>query len=138
MHYQQAVAQGVEAYRAIFGERQSLLALSVREGSADFLSTRISGGAVYSAVHEFGRARERELWQQFQQDMHRRDPGDWMFNRPTKAGWPMDLGYFMGYRITERFYMNAQDKRQAVQDILAITDYDAFLWASGYQEQFRK
>lgn len=49
----------------------------------------------------------------------------------------MDLGYFMGYRIAESHYLTAQDKRRAVQDILAVTDYDAFLKASGYPERFR-
>ncbi|MDQ3697070.1 MAG: hypothetical protein M3373_03455 [Gemmatimonadota bacterium] len=137
MHYQQAIAQGLEAYRAIFGERQSLLALAIREGSADFLAALISSGTVYSDVHRFGKARERELWLQFQEDMHRRDPGDWMFSRPAKHNWPMDLGYFMGYRITESFYMSAADKRRAIQDILAVTDYDAFLRASGYAERFQ-
>lgn len=137
MHYQQAVAQGIEAYRAVFGERQNLLALAIREGSADFLAKLISGGTVYAEVHEFARERERELWQEFEAAMYSRDPGDWMFNRPANRGWPMDLGYFMGYRITETFFMNAPDKRQAVRDILAVTDYDRFLRLSGYPERFR-
>jgi hypothetical protein len=42
----------------------------------------------------------------------------------------------MGYRITEEFYRKATDKRQAVRDILAVTDYEAFLGASGYANRF--
>jgi hypothetical protein len=137
MHYQQAVTQGIEAYRAVFGERQTLLALAIREGSADFLAHLISGGTVYDEVHAFGRTHERELWQQFREAMHRRDPGDWMFNRPAQPGRPMDLGYFIGYRITESFFMNAPDKRGAIQDILAVTDYDTFLRRSRYPDAFR-
>lgn len=135
MHYQQARAQGLEAYRAIFGERQNLLALAIREGSADYLAELISGGTVYSDVHRWARPRECELWLRFRLDMRQRDPGDWMFNRPTDAEWPMDLGYFMGHRITESFYVNAGDKQQATQQILAVTDYEAFLRASRYEER---
>jgi len=136
IHFQQAVAQGIDAYRAIFGDRQSLLALAIREGSADFLGALISGGTVYAKVHEFGLPRERELWLQFKAEMHNREPGDWMFSRPSRANWPMDLGYFVGYRITESYYTRATDTRRAVREILAVTDYEAFLRQSAYAARF--
>ena len=35
-------------------------------------------------------------------------------------------------RIVEAFYEQAEDKRAAAQEIMAVTDYPAFLAGSGY------
>ena len=39
----------------------------------------------------------------------------------------------MGYRICQAYYEAQADKKQAVHDILNISDYPAFLAASGYE-----
>jgi hypothetical protein len=51
---------------------------------------------------------------------------------------PPDLGYFMGYKISESYYKNARDKRQAIKDILEINDFDKFLKQSKYHLKFAK
>jgi len=38
----------------------------------------------------------------------------------------------MGYQIVEAYYDRADDKREAIRDILTIQDAEAFLDASGY------
>jgi hypothetical protein len=38
----------------------------------------------------------------------------------------------MGYRIARSYYEQAPDKGRAIQDILALTDFSAFLQASRY------
>ncbi len=47
-----------------------------------------------------------------------------------------DLGYYIGFKIAESYYSKAEDKKQAVRDILNITDIGAFLKASGYPKKF--
>jgi hypothetical protein len=138
VHYQQAVAQGVEAYRAIFGERQTLLRIAIREGSADFLAELISGGHTNPRAHQYGLLHERELWAAFRKAMHQRDLGDWMFYRPANGEWPANLGYFMGYRIVQAFYESYANKREALRAILSVTDYEWFLRESGYAERFER
>ena len=136
-HFQQVQAQGIEVYRQIYGPEQSLLANAIREGSADFIAELISGDHINPAAHEYGCAHEAELWSEFRTQMREREFGDWFYHAPKDhADWPTDLGYFIGYRITRAFYENAADKRQAFQDILAVTDYEAFLERSGYPRQF--
>ena len=68
--------------------------------------------------------------------MNERLPGDWMFSDPSDPEQPIDVGYVMGARIVEAFYDKAEDKKEAVQEILSITDYADFLDRSGYSEKF--
>ena len=58
---------------------------------------------------------------------------DWLYNGlDDKRDYPADLGYYMGYKICEAYYNKAQDKKQAVKDILTIQDFEQFLSDSGY------
>jgi len=51
-------------------------------------------------------------------------------------GRPVDLGYWMGYKISEAYFKKASDKKQAVRDMLLIKNCKEFLNASGYAEKF--
>lgn len=119
----------------------TLLRACIQEGSADFLGELCSGSV--GQFHErevfpYGNAHERELWEKFQQDMLRFDKQKvWLYSDSGEGKRPDDLGYFMGYKICEAYYKNAADKKQAVHDILHITDFKAFLAASRYAEKFR-
>lgn len=132
VHIQQARLQGLEQYRAIYGPSGSLLAIAIREGSADLLARLISGDHLNPRAHAYGVTHEQELWKQFQADMNGTATGDWMFRTPASPEWPQDLGYFIGYRIAEAYYHRAKDKGQAIRDILSVTDYRALLGKSGY------
>jgi hypothetical protein len=58
------------------------------------------------------------------------DRSKWLNNgTPEKPG---DLGYWVGYRIVEAYYQQATDKRQALREILELTDSKAFLAKSGW------
>jgi hypothetical protein len=48
---------------------------------------------------------------------------------PEKPG---DLGYWVGYRIVKSYYQHAADERQALREILEMTDSKAFLAKSGW------
>ena len=49
---------------------------------------------------------------------------------------PVDLGYWMGYKISEAHYKNATDKKQAIRDLLLVKDCQQLLHASRYAEKF--
>ena len=131
-HFQQALAQGVEAYRALYDGEGSLLGLSIREGSADFLAQLTADGHINPAAHAYGNGHEAELWALFREEMHAPETGDWMFARPADPAWPRDLGYYFGHRITESFYVRSPDTARAIQAILRVTDFADFLHRSGY------
>jgi hypothetical protein len=136
VHVQQALTIGIEEYMQIFGPKMSLLALAIREGSAEFLTYLSTGEYVKKEAYNYLIENERSLWQRFQSEMHERLPGDWMFSHPSDPEQPNDLGYVMGARIVEAFYDRAEDKRKAVQDILSITDHEDFLERTGYSLKF--
>jgi hypothetical protein len=117
-------------------ERPTLLSQSIREGSADFLAELISGAHINTHVHAWADPRAAELWAEFRERMHGTDMAGWLYGGNDATERPADLGYWMGYRIAHAYYARTADKRQAIHDILNITDFDAFLAASGVVAEF--
>jgi hypothetical protein len=117
----------------------TLLAQSIREGGADFVSELLTGKTINQSIHSYGDAHERELWLEFSADMNGTDVSRWLYNGGSvtaTADRPADLGYYVGYRITQSYYDGHSDKRQALRDILTIGNFQNFLTASGYPAKF--
>ncbi len=112
----------------------SLLAASIKEGAADFIAELISGNHINPQVHEFANPREKELWQEFKGRMNEKEYKGWLYS--STPGRPNDLGYWMGYKITKSYYENAQDKKEAIDEILNIKDFNKFLDKSRYALKF--
>lgn len=118
-------------------ETPTLLFACLREGAADFLAEKISGGHVNEPIHEWARSRESELWREFRRKKSRRDLSGWLYGGADAAeDRPADLGYWMGYRIVDAYWRRAHDERRAVRQILHLEEETAeeFLDASGYVE----
>jgi hypothetical protein len=111
-----------------------LLAQSIREGSADFVSELLTGRLINDSIHVYGNAHEAEIWRDFKTQMNGSDLSKWLYNggNVVAGGRPADLGYYVGYKITAAYYAKQTDKRRALRDILQVTDHSAFLAASGY------
>jgi hypothetical protein len=137
-HFQSAMVQGVETYGRIYGPDRTLLALALREGSAELIAELVTGRHTNPAAEPYGLANEERLWTHFQLEMNGPESGDWMWVRPANPDWPPNLGYWMGYRIVESYYHRAEDKEAAILEILRLTDFEDFLEASGYGEHFGK
>jgi hypothetical protein len=132
---------GVVAHELIHFEQkgpdpQTLLGRAIREGSADFIGELISGKSINADLQKYGNDHERELWEGFQQVMHGSDSSNWLYNGTKVKDRPADLGYYMGYKITQSYYERASDKKQAIRDILEAQDSEQFLKKSGYGEKF--
>jgi hypothetical protein len=125
-----------EDYFTIFsGEEKTLLALSVREGVATYFAERVTGGSLHKNVaRDYLLAHEKELWDRFRREMLGSKTGEWLWSAPSNTEQPRDVGYAIGARIVEVYYESAKDKDKAVQEILGVTDYEAFLAESGYSE----
>jgi hypothetical protein len=78
---------------------------------------------------------DAEIWHDFEVDMYKPDISKWVYNATTTKDRPADLGYYVGYLITQAYYRKAKDKRQAVYDILNIQDARAFYEASGVRQK---
>jgi uncharacterized protein YjaZ len=128
IHYQQKT----------WSENPTLLQQSIVEGSADFLGELISGVNTNQAVNQYGALHKEKLCREFIARMNETDYTDWLYGVSKKDDRPNDLGYWMGYMITRQYFENTRDKKQAVKDILGITDYSAFLIKSGYLSKYIK
>ena len=135
VHFQQAMTQGVEQYRSIYGPKKSLLALSIREGSADFVAALATGKHTHEAAYAYVLENEAELWARFQKEMLGGETGDWMWVSPADSSQPRDVGYALGHRIVETYYERAIDKEEALRTVFSVTDYEMLLQESGYGER---
>jgi len=113
----------------------TLLAQTIKEGSADFLAELATGQVAAVSRDAYGDAHEQQIWHDFERDMHGKDYSQWIYNGWNKKALgdrPTDLAYYVGYRITKAYYDGAADKKAAVREILSIHDFDEFLRESGY------
>ncbi|MBL0173313.1 MAG: hypothetical protein IPP90_22025 [Gemmatimonadaceae bacterium] len=113
--------------------RNTLLEQSLAEGIADFIGELVSGGNINEWQRPYALAHEHELWAQFKSQMSGTDVTQWLYNQGTASGErPGDLGYFIGYRIAQSYYVKTIDKTQAIKDIIEVQNATTFLAASGY------
>lgn len=115
---------------------QTLLRRSISEGIADFVGELISGGQINPNLHKYGNPIEKDLWLEFKKEMNGTDSSNWLYQGNNAKDKPADLGYYIGYKIAESYYKNADDEKQAVKDILNIKDFQKFLQDSRYEEKF--
>ena len=135
-HFQQVVAVGYEKYAKLFNDEKSLLGLTIREGTAEFVAQNVVGDITQDEAVNYTREHEKRLWTQFQREMSGRKTGDWMWSTPSDSSQPRHVAYVLGSFIVQSYYDRADDKAQAIKDILGVTDYDKFLAESGYAEKF--
>ena len=129
---------GIKKYLALFGPKKNLLGLCIREGTAEFFSDLVSGKITQEKARDYVLKHEKELWDLFQPDMSGRETKDWMWKKPKNPKQPPHVGYVMGFLIVKAYYDQAKDKTKAVQEILSVTDYPAFLKKSQYENRFKE
>lgn len=113
------------------GEGATVLAESLQEGAAEFITELTTGAVAYAYMDGLVAGREMEIETAFAADMDKTDLSEWIYNSTPEK--PADLGYWVGYRITKAYYQQADDKHQALRDIFGMTDPEAFLARSGWR-----
>jgi hypothetical protein len=131
-HIQQFSAIGMDRYQTIFGPRKSLLALTIREGIAEFVADLITGRITQQRARAYLEANADDVWRRFRAEMCGVETGDWMWVRPKDPAQPSFVGYALGAEIARAFYENQRDKRAAIRTLLYVDDYPRFLRESKY------
>lgn len=108
----------------------TVLQRTLLEGVAEMMSELISGLAGQSHFPALTQGREKEIETAFLKDQDNTDLSAWLDNSTLEK--PGDLGYWIGHRIAKSYYQHAPDKRQAVRDMLQLSDAKAFLAKSGW------
>ncbi len=125
VHYQQNI-EGTD----------NLLKQSLIEGSADFIGELISGEHINMVPFEYGNKNKKKLCKEFAQIIKSEDYTDWLYGTSGKDNRPNDLGYWIGYKITEAYFIKQNDKQEAINDILNIKDSYCFMKESGYLDKY--
>jgi hypothetical protein len=110
----------------------------LQEGAANFLCELVTGETNYGEVNQYGEKNEKKLWQEFKSTLCVDHVRNWMYNGETTKDRPADLGYYIGYKICQAYYNNAKYKKQAIIDIIEITDPVSFLQKSKYDKQVKR
>ncbi|SOD99611.1 gliding motility protein GldB-related protein [Spirosoma fluviale] len=107
-----------------YGMKTPLLGHALLEGSCDFMAELLLERPVdFLPYINYGKTKRQALWQQFSKDLYSTssDTRDqWFYNSLDYPVGQGDLGYFIGYEIAKRYYLNARDKKKAIKDILSI------------------
>lgn len=109
-----------------------MLAITLREGIADFPARLVTGGTTQERAREFLSQNRSRMLEAFVADMCGEETGDWMWTRPRDPSQPSYVAYALGAEIAETYYAREPNNRQAVAAMIAIDDYCAFLSVSGY------
>jgi hypothetical protein len=113
---------------------KTLIEFSVMEGVADFITYLITGQYTNPDVYKYGFENERAVWKKFSTEMAGENTDNWLFNTYNpQTGYPGNLGYFVGFRICERYYLGSGNKQNAIKELLEIKDFNQILSQSGYR-----
>jgi hypothetical protein len=101
----------------------NLFCYVVREGAAEYLSCLVTSTPSNTPCFTFAKKNEELVKRKFIEEVF--IPGtlnNWMWGINRNELKERDLGYYIGYRICEKYYESAQDKGKAIKDIIEL-DY---------------
>lgn len=106
----------------------TLLKYVIVEGMADFIGELISGKTANEFQINWAKGNEKRIWEAFKKEMYLDRYNNWIANSSqNRPDWPADLGYWVGYQICKAYFEEASDKKQAIYDMLHLSDYKGFL-----------
>lgn len=113
-----------------------LLSKTISEGSADFIMFLITNQlpSHIKKTYTYGNEHEYALWVKFKKDLknnYKEIRKDWFYNYNQKT-LPPDLGYFIGFKICEKYYNESSDKTKAIEFMLKGKNYSKMIEQSHY------
>ncbi len=129
--------------------REGLFAQAIVEGVPDYVASLVTGQVPDQDRDQWARAREPWVWQQFRADAAivragTDEKGDWSPEAMTAfkrwfanagqppAGWPSELGYWVGMQIAAHYVAAAHEPHTALEQLLDPVDPAAIVAASKY------
>lgn len=114
---------------------KNVLSRAIIEGSADFICKLITGATANELLYQYGEQHEQELWNEFRKDLYTSSINRWFYYKATPER-PADLGYYIGFKIIQSYYLNSKNKKEAINQILNVNNFKSFLKMSKYEEKF--
>lgn len=100
----------------------NLLSYCIYEGVAEYLSCLATGKKSNTPAIAFGKANYEKVIKKFKEDIFFYRLSDWLWGENGNELVMRDLGYYIGYEISERYYTAASNKSQAIYDLINL-DY---------------
>ena len=141
-HLFQTYLQGELDYVSMYLEedKTTMLAYAIREGGAEFIAYLGSGLTDPKKVN-YGDQHEQELWEKFKPLMgdHPDKHSGWFSGKSdTNPDWPWQIGYYMGFKMTQEYYAQSEDKEKALLTIMTAKDLKTYMEiADAYDAKFR-
>ena len=101
---------------------RDLLSQSLLEGVAEYVSTAAIGRPSGVEAIAYGKNNHDEVLAAFEKDIHLTDYSGWIWNSPDNKFGTRDLGYYIGYVITEGYLTQANNKAEAIKTLIEL-DY---------------
>lgn len=130
------IAHELIHYQQKLEGKDVLLKWTLLEGGADFIGELISGESINNSSYKYGEQHLDKLCQEFVTRLKNADYQDWLYGTSKKDDRPNDLGYWIGYKITESYFNKQKDKKKAIDEILNIKDPMQFLKQSGFFDSY--
>jgi len=113
----------------------ALLRKTISEGSADFIMFLVTNQMpIPEDTYVYGEEHEKELWLKFKKYLkedYQEIKKEWFYNY-NRIDLPPDLGYFIGFKICEKYYNECDDKTKAIEFILDGNNYTKIIEQSNY------
>lgn len=115
----------------------TLLAQTVLEGVAEFVTEKALDTTSPNPQIEFGRNNDLAIKAKFELEMFSPNIYNWIWNNDNNEFGMRDLAYYVGYKISENYYNKSSNKEQAIKDMINL-DYNnenelvLFVEKSGY------
>ncbi|TDQ80155.1 hypothetical protein [Sphingobacterium yanglingense] len=97
-----------------------VLKQAIREGSCDFMAELVIGRPLTINYIKYGYANYQKSFDLLRKDLVNPNLNNWFYNYDVST--IKDLGYFMGYVISKKYYENSLDPSQAIKEIIEL-DY---------------
>ncbi|MGE8555462.1 MAG: hypothetical protein ACN6OB_16200 [Chryseobacterium jejuense] len=114
----------------------NVVSKAIKEGSCDFIAELALNKKFTAHYLDYGFKNYEKVRSDFKSEMFSKKLENWFYNGNAKNP---DLGYFVGYVISKRYYENSADKKAAIKTIIEL-DFNSeggvlqFLAASDYFE----
>ena len=125
-HYQQKLAPKTNLEAALV------------EGGAEFIARYLTGKSTMQSVFDqVTPALERTIWNEFSSSLDKPIDAKWFLAMgDAQLKRPGMLGYVIGYRICEAYYNKAQNKTEALNGILKLSNPKELYEKSGYGRHY--
>lgn len=111
----------------------------MKEGFAEFVTCNLLMLDNNPILYSYGDKNECSLWKSFISDLKNgiSDYSDWVYGGSIDENKPADLGYYIGLKIIEKYYLNSSDKTEALKYLSDCDNYGQIFKSSGYNGKCR-